>query len=726
MAATLRPPAGQDARGWTCEVFARGDYAGAAMFGDAATWQCHAARALVRGDEPAFAALAQWREPEARFHAAAARFVHGDTVRAQRELVGIDLPHARNLAAMLARGRIRVLAQLPWCPGAMTDLPTGARSDALFDLRQVSHRTGDVPHRPYANVADWCDGAAPDFYVATMVEWHHLPPDLQTLPCPVFGHVADHDLPIQTITPWLDLFDELCVTDRSEWLDVQGLARGAVSSFPSVFGLPRRLPPVSTAARHLDFFVSGTMLDPWHPDKARLLQELLAMPDIALRVVRGHTGPLAFYALLAASKASFTYVRRPGAMPTRGLESLAMGCAVALQEESILNLWVGATEGAVTYGPGPGELAGAVRRILDDWREFGPAARRGAALVREQFAMARVASRYLRFLAFRAAMPRQRVPRVDTADWCQKRLCISRAWLPDHAGVRRRTMQANFRHLAAVAAKRRSPRDIVDMARELLCEFAFYADNGELGADEGALRDDALRLLERCERLFPRHLAARFLRIRVLWHHGDADQRARALQLAEEVLAADPSQWQLEPVDDVMPFDFHAAYFNYRDYCELLAADAKGQPAPRQALVHLVLAAIAGYVARERDEASWHERVVAFDPAFARYRLDLAACLLRRGDAAQWQRAFVVLQQLADGFANKARTLIPASMVCCSSARSERMPAAGSRSVRWRNNNREAVANSVEPSASCCSSANARCRCAASPRRSRHAARSRR
>lgn len=660
MAATLRPQPGQDTRAWTRDVFDAGDYAGASMFGDAATWQCHAARALVRGDEASFAALADFADTAARFHAAAARFVHGDTARARRELTGLDLPHARNLAAMLDRGRIRVLAQLPWLPGAMTDLVAGARHDGLFDLRQISHRNSDVPNRPYLEVAPLAASFAPDFYVAAMVEWHHLPPDLQALPCPRFGHIADHDLHIQTIRPWLDLFDELCVTDRSEWLDVQGLGRGSVSSFPKVFGLPMGLPPLTDAERHLDFFVSGTMLDPYHPDKARVLHELLAMPDITMRVVKGFMGSLAFHALLAASKVSFTYVRRPGAMPTRGLESLALGCAVALQEESILNLWVGEHEGIVTYGAAPGALAKAVRQVRDDWARFRRGAQRGAAAVREHFAMPRVASQYLRFLAFRAAAPREALPPVDTSTWCQKRLCVSRTWLPDDPMVRRRSMQANFRRLGAVMTRQPSARLLVDMARELICEFAYYERKHDAGADERALLADALRLLEQGDRMFPRSLAVRFLYVRTLWHHGDSGQRLQALQLAADTVDADPTTWQLAPDDDVMPFDFHADCFNYRDCFDHLAAAAKGAPVRSHALVRLVLAAIAGYVARQTDTPSWHERVVALDPGFARYRLDLARCLLRRGDAGQRERGRQLLRELADGsceFAAASRDL---------------------------------------------------------------------
>lgn len=644
----LRP--GADSRPWTSAVFAAGDYAGAAMYGDPATWEYHAARAMLLADPAAFAALADFATPAAQLHAAAARWIHGDTARARRELAGIDLEHARNLARLLDQPRIRVLAQLPWVAGAMTDLGGGAMHDHQFELRTIGHRTGDRRQRPYADVTRCLDdGFAPDFYVAAMVEWHHLPPNLQALPCPLFGHIADHDLHIQTIRPWLDLFDELCVTDRTEWLDVQGLGRGAVSSFPKVFGLPGDLPPIPTADRPLDFFVSGTMLDPYHPDKARVLHELLGMHGIDLRVVRGFTGTMTFYALLAASKASFTFVRRPGAMPTRGLESLALGCAVALQEESVLGLWLGRAEGVVTYGGNRGDLAAAVREVLDDWRHFGPAARRGAELVRRQFALPQVASQYLRFLTFRAAAPRAARQLVDSSTWCQKRICISRTWLPDDPAVRRRTMQANFRHLGAVLARAPSATTLVDMARELLCEFVFYEQKKQCERNERSYLADAIALLEKCGRLWPDHLAARFLLVRALWHHGDAAQRMQALQLAHDAIEGDPARWRIGPRDDVMPFDFHADCFDYRHYLDLVARAEKGERVPTIDFVRPILAALAGYVARKTGKPSLHEFAVANDPSFARYRLDLAKALIARGGADGRTRARALLVELAAG-----------------------------------------------------------------------------
>ncbi len=658
---SLRPRPGEDPAAWTRDVFARGDYAGAAMFGAPATWQYHAARALLRGDEASFSALREFDDAEARLHLGAARWIHGDTAAARRILEAVPLPHAQQLVRLLDQPCIRVLSQLPWLANTPTDLLGGAAHDPAFEVRNVGYHQGDLQNHPYAQVARFLDdGFAPDFFLAAMVEWQHVPPDLRSLPCPIFGHIADHDLHAQTLLPWLHLYDELCVTDRTEWLDVQGLCGAVVSSFPKVFGLPGNLPPVPTAARHLDFFVSGTMLDPYHPDKAALLHELLSLPGIDLRVVRGFTGPMAYRALLAASKASFTYVRRPGAMPTRGLEALAMGCAVAVQEESSLRLFVGDEEGLVPYGPHSGTLGAAVQTILADWRRHGPAAARGATRVRAQFAMPSVASQYLRFLTFRAAAPRAERPRLDTGTWCQKRVSVSRTWLPASPVARRRTMQANFRQLGRVLLAQPSAAVLLDMARELLTEFVFYQERGQAGLDEQALYDDAIRLLERCERLFPNALVPRCVRLRAVLHHGDASARMQALQQAFDLVDGGPDGWAVDPADDVMPFDFGSEWFDYRSYLDLVMRAAKGETVPAVAFSRLLLASLAGYVARKTGKPDLHERAAAWAPGLPRYRLDWARALLARRGAADRALAHTLLQELAAGsteFAAAARLL---------------------------------------------------------------------
>jgi hypothetical protein len=62
--------------------------------------------------------------------------------------------------------------------------------------------------------------------------------------------------------------------------------------------------------------------------------------------------------------------------------------------------------------------------------------------------------------------------------------------------------------------------------------------------------------------------------------------------------------------------------------------------------VRLIRASLAGYLGRATGELAAHELAVESDPGFARYRLDLAECLLRHG---QRERARQLLLELADG-----------------------------------------------------------------------------
>lgn len=654
MTAALRPGPGDDPARWTAEVFAAGDYAGAARFGAASCWQHHAARALLTGDATAFAALAQWQNDEVRLFTAAAHWIAGDRATALRTCAGSREPRTAALARLLAKPQCHVLAQLPWLPGQPTDLAGGARGTDGIVLRTLGHRRGDVPvHADFDVRQLLADGFAPDVYVAAMAEWHQLPPNLEALPCPRFAHIADHDLHLQVLQPWLALFDGLCVTDRSEWLDVQGLQAGPVVSFPKVFGVPDGLPPVPGCERSLDAFVSGTMLDPYHPDKAALLHELLATPDLDLRLVNGFAGSMAFQALLAASRASFTFVRRPGAMPTRGLESLAMGCALALQEESVLWLYVGREHGVVPWGPTTQSLGAALRAIRSGWDHFGPAAQRGARHVRRALALSHTAPQYLRFLLFQAALqhaarPTAKLARPNAAPR-QQRLCVSRTWLPPTPVARRRAMQSNFRGLGARFAAHAAPATLLQMARELLCEYAHYHERGDLDPADHSLFADALHLLDRGCQHFPNHLVLQFVRARALLLCGDARARLRGLQLAHDVASRDPGTWQVAAEDDVMPFDFGSDSFDHRTYLDLLAAAAKGQPLPTGDLVRVLRASLWGHVARASDKLAWHAAAATLNPEFARFRLDLARACLRR--PAHREQGLDLLAELAAGSA---------------------------------------------------------------------------
>ena len=250
------------------------------MTGGQDQWQTYAAMGLVGKSREAIEGLRRFDCQEARFYSAVASWIDGDEATAIATLEKIPTPHAQNLLTLIRKPKILVLAQLPYTRLAPHDLLTAAAHDKKFKIQNISFHPDDLPNRPYADIHQFYDPRhPPDFYVCTMVEWHLIPPNLQELPCPIIGQTSDYDAHIQTVYPWLQLFDEFLVTDQTEWQDVRRLVRVPVSTFPKSFGISDTLPPVSAKPRKVDVFVSGSAIHPYHPDKVRLLNQTLRLPD---------------------------------------------------------------------------------------------------------------------------------------------------------------------------------------------------------------------------------------------------------------------------------------------------------------------------------------------------------------------------------------------------------------------------------------------------------------
>jgi hypothetical protein len=186
------------------EAFARGDYHRVAAEGVAEDWRTHAALGLCGNSGPALERLSALDTEDARFHEGVIRWIDGDEAAAIRLLARCDDAHADNLLRLIRKPRISVLAQLPWqrsSAGPHTLLHAG-EMDPKFRIRNISFAAGDLPNAPNADIHGFYDaGDPPDFYLAEMVEWHLIPPNLQELPCPTIGQTGDYDLHIQTVYP---------------------------------------------------------------------------------------------------------------------------------------------------------------------------------------------------------------------------------------------------------------------------------------------------------------------------------------------------------------------------------------------------------------------------------------------------------------------------------------------------------------------------------------------
>jgi tetratricopeptide (TPR) repeat protein len=643
----------------TEELFAQGDYASVARNGEESQWQTHAARGLIGKTREAVEGLSRFPHEEAAFYSAVARWIGGQDAEVPRLLERIATPHAQNLLALLRKPRINVLAQLPWRREGCSDLVSGAAADPRFHVRNISFEPQDLPLKPHADIhAYYAAGDKPDLYVCAMIEWHLVPPNLTELDCPLFGQTADYDLHIQTVYPWLKLFDAVLVTDPSEWRDVCRLVRAPVCTFPKSFGVPRDLPCLPQGERDLDVYLSGTTLHPYHPEKARLLHQLLEIHDLRIKVINGFKTAPQYYQDLARSKICISYVRHPTALPTRALEALAMGCAQVVQRDSVLTLFAGEQQGILTYELERNDLSAAVQRIAKGWPDFARRAEAGARLVREEFSLARVASQYLRFLTFLAARPRgPRSYRTPERLW-QKRSVLLKGWLPSddltYSPVLREMAFDNSRRLQAAATPdAAAPHALLDLARESVLS-TFHRLEGRLiplAQWLTFLRDTYHAAQEH----FPRSLVTRFNSIRVMLHLGTPDLVSEALSLLDETLRLPHDHWQVHVMEDVFPWDFFPQFFNYRAYFDHITGHLMHDKPVDSDLRRLILASLHAYRGFYPSRYDLYDRsldhyqaAVALDPDFPYFKLWHAKQLLKRGQREDRLAAARLLRELAD------------------------------------------------------------------------------
>ena len=633
-------------------AFAAGDYLSAARHLSPDSWQYWASLGLIGHSADAAQALTRFTDPDAVFFGGVASWIAGDDERAREVLGRCEGEHARRLVSLISKRPITVLAQLPWNRRGAWDILTHLK-DPVFRLLNVSFHPDDIQNHPYADVRSLIpDGERPDFFAAAMLEWHLIPPNVRTLRCPVIGTSSDFDLHIQTVAPWLELFDEIVVLDHIEWRAMRNLVGVPVSVFPKVFGVPAQLPELVDCERDIDVFVSGTVSHPFHHDKEPLVLDVLGLPDIRLKIVEGFEGAESYYQNLGRSKATYSSIRHPGAMPTRALEALGMGCAVAVQEESSLRLFGGESEGIVSYTSDTQGPARAIERVLRRWDDYRSSARAGAAMVRREFALERVASQYLRFLTVLAARPREQRVGPPPDQMLQKRPVVQRGWLPSNKFGKR--MLLNWALSSATRIERQlrrheSPRLLNDLAREHL--LAHYHDPYH---EDASWLQDVVTPLKRAISLSPSSLVPRFNLARVLLHFAGPKQVREGIALLDDALDQSVGGWDVDLLDDVLPWDFCPSWFNYRRYFDLVVRALGTRIESDPELTAVILASLNNYRARYADEiVASRQKVelvaeaVRLDPEFPEYTLCYCRLLIARGTPADFSEVSARLQRLA-------------------------------------------------------------------------------
>ena len=613
----------------TKRFFSQCNYTQVALFGDRGCWETYAACALIGKTSEALDYFRSYNDcPEALFYEGVAHWMNGEDELAYGALDKVNNLHAQNLRRLIQKKKIHVLAQVPWIRNHFTDWLAGVSNDPKFQINNISFHPDDIANKPYADIHQfYTPHTPPDFYICQMVEWHLIPPNIQELACPIFGQTADYDLHIQAVYPWLQLFDELLVTDGTEWNDISKLVSVPVSTFPKSFCLLKDLPELQFTPREIDLYLSGTVTHPYHPDKAHLLSQILRIPELNIKVVHGFTGTEDYYENLSKSKVCFTYVRHPGATSTRGLEALGLGCALVVQEESVLRLFVGEEEGVITYSYDQANLASQLTHVAQNWSKYQEKAHRGARVIRAEFSTEKVASQYLRYLTVLAAKPGVASQRqhVNHNRLFQKRTVLEKGWLPSHDfgqnSILKEIYQANRAKLANIQKMDiSSPETAINLTREIIL-FHYHKSLQNILFSPPWLRE-VEHIYQEAINQFPKSLILHFNLFRTRIHFGSPVKVSQAIKSALQILEKPLDHWEVSKWEDVFPYDIFDAYFNYRSYFDCLVTNLQAEKDSfNTKSIQLILASIHYYLGLYTREPRHLEGACFLDPAFAKYKM---------------------------------------------------------------------------------------------------------
>jgi tetratricopeptide (TPR) repeat protein len=480
----------------------------------------------------------------------------------------------------------------------------------------------------------------PDFFLGHMIEWQYLPYDLTELACPVFGTTSDLDLHIHNNQSWLPAFDEVITVGSEEWAKASSLRQGPSCTYPKLFGInPNEITTPGTLERDVDLFVSGSVTNTYHPDKAQLTQALLSDDSMYIRCIEGFLNRTSYSIELARSKTAFTYVRHPGSMPSRGIESLAAGCAVLTQPESALRLFFGENEGVYSYQPDT--LVENVRRLVNDWESTAPKALRGSKRVLREFTTERCISQFLRYLTVKTAILGEIRPRQKVRSPHQKRVIGKRGW-GYHTYVNYRMLSHTVEEAVRKEKLNPSPHNAINMAREVdlfLAHDASSLDKERSEVTSEALKEAAANMFHQGLTAHPNSLILKFNQIRHFLHHGAPEQITDTLDAIEILLNTPKTELRLDPSEDVMPWDYYDQFFNYRSYLDLTTEYLGGGNTDKGKLVDLIRASLAHYLGLYTGKIEWLEQAAQRDSHFPHYSHSLAKALFSRNTEGDLARA---------------------------------------------------------------------------------------
>lgn len=573
----------------------------------------------------------------------------GDEDRAARLLETCSGEHAANLLAFIRKRRIQILSQLPWSQTGEGPhlILAGGRTDPKFLIHNIGFEGNDLPNGVSANIHQFYNPESPpDLYLAQMVEWHFIPPNLQELGCPLIGQTVNYDRHIHAVYPWLQLFDHLIVTDSTTHHEASRLSAAPTYTFPKSYCLPQTLPPYrhdrDIADKDLDLLITGNAYHPYNRDKGALIRNILEIEDLQLLLANGFLYSTQYAHRLSRSRLALSYFRRPGVTSTRGLEALAMGVPLLSQPESTLGLWVGEDEGLLTYTPDT--LKNTIQDALSNYAKHHEAAARGGVIIRTEFDVKRVASQYLRFAVFLASKPRAERRRFPAPT--QRSVNAWQGWRQSEAAVYIALRQNAFEAWRTLKPEDHSVETLNAPAREtmLTCVRMGLAPASQNLRD---LLPITLELYRAGLQTKPNSLTLRFNFVRAALHFGTEPDIEQGLSLATETLDATAGNFTLDLLDDVMTWDYCNEFFNYRAYFDIVTYSIANSIDRTAELKNLIFASLHYYRARMAGAIEDFAFAAKLDPNFPNYRLWWAKALDATGDRQSALDAVPLLENLA-------------------------------------------------------------------------------
>ena len=147
----------------------------------------------------------------------------------------------------------------------------------------------------------------------------------------------------------------------------------------------------------------------------------------------------------------------------------------------------------------------------------------------------------------------------------------------------------------------------------------------------------------------PNSLVLRFNGIRHDLHLGEPGHIQEALDHIRLILNNTEGFGAIDPQEDIMPWDYHGAFFNYRSYLDTLTSGLGDGCLDTDKLKNLIFASLAHYLGLYTGEVDILEKSVHWNPEFPHYRFSLARALLLRNGIGDVDRAASLLHDLFNG-----------------------------------------------------------------------------